>query len=276
MINWFIIVGYVFGGYILLCLLVYLLQDFFLFHPEVLKEDFEFEYDVPFEEVILKKEDGTIIDALHFEVPNSKGVVFYFKGNTRSIKGWSKFKSDFLDKNYNFFIMDYPGFGKSTGKRTERIIYENTQLAYNWLKSKYPENKIVLYARSLGAGFGARIAMQNHPKMLILDSPYYSFEHLANHYAWMFPLHWLLKYKMPLNKYMKRIKSPVFIIHGNKDKLIPYRFSSRLEKLDIKHVKLFTIEGAKHNNLPEHNQYHEVLDKILNDKVLYNQYTYQE
>ena len=78
------------------------------------------------DEMFIDIGDGTRINALHYTTPNSKGVMFYFKGNTRSIKGWGKFSKDFISKNYDFFLIDYPGFGKSKGKRTEARIYLST------------------------------------------------------------------------------------------------------------------------------------------------------
>ena len=62
-------------------------------------------------------EDGGKINALYFKVPNSRGVVYYLKGNSKSIKGWGKFAKDFLSNGYDFFMMDYRGFGKSKGRK---------------------------------------------------------------------------------------------------------------------------------------------------------------
>ena len=61
------------------------------------------------------------------------------------------------------------------------------------------------------------------------------------------------------------VKCPIFLIHGNKDRVIPYKFSVRLEKLNPRRIRLFTIKGAKHNNLPKFEEYHRWLDYALND-----------
>ena len=74
--------------YGILCLVFYFGQDFFFFRPERLPKWFAYKYPFPFSEVNFEMEDGGLINALHFRVPNSKGVVFYIKGNSRSIKGW--------------------------------------------------------------------------------------------------------------------------------------------------------------------------------------------
>ena len=251
--------------YILLNLIVYLVQDFFYFHPEKLPQFFSYEYegDLPVEEIFINLPDGSKINAIHFKIKNAKGVIFYFKGNTRSIKGWGKFSKDFLTKNYDFFMIDYPGFGKSTGQRNEKKVYEYCQVAYDWLQERYAEDQIVIYGRSMGSGFAAKTASNNQPKMLVLDAPYYSFIRLAKRYTWIIPLKYILKYDIPLHKFVKRTACPIYIIHGSKDKLIPYKFSLKLKKENPK-IKLFTIKGAKHNNLPSFPKYQKALYNILN------------
>jgi alpha-beta hydrolase superfamily lysophospholipase len=116
-------------------------------------------------------EDGGMVNALHFRVPNSKGVVFYIKGNSRSIKGWGKFAKDFVGKGFDFFILDFRGFGKSHGRRTEEILFSDLQHVYKWLSDEYGEARIVLYGRSLGSGLAARVASWNRPQMVVSRLP---------------------------------------------------------------------------------------------------------
>lgn len=247
--------------------IAFFIQDFFVFHPEKLSKDFKFKYDLPFDEVFIDGLDGAIIDALYFPVEGSKNVVFYFKGNTRSIKGWAKFAKDFTSKGCSFFLMDYPGFGKSTGKRSEEVIYEHCQKAYDWLKETYSEENIIIYGRSLGAGFATKTAMENNPKMLILDSPFYSFHRLVRYYTRILLPVLFMKYKFPLHEFIIKTDCPVEIIHGNKDWLIPYRYSKEIVQIDPDQITLHTIDGAKHNNLPKHESYHATLSMLLSEKL---------
>ncbi len=123
--------------YIVISVLLYYLQDYLLFKPEKLPKDFQFYYENQvIEEYNLETRDGAIINGLHFKVENPRGVVLYLKGNSKSIKGWGKFARDFVGKGYDFFMIDYRGFGKSRGKRTESILYNDTQHVYKWLKTQ--------------------------------------------------------------------------------------------------------------------------------------------
>ncbi|MEM1217928.1 MAG: alpha/beta fold hydrolase, partial [Bacteroidota bacterium] len=172
---WLTVLFWIVGVYAFLVAVFYFGQDYFFFRPEILPRNFEYRYPFPFEEVDFEMEDGGQINGIHFRVPNAKGVVYYLKGNSKSVKGWGKFARDFVSKGYDFFMVDYRGFGKSLGKRTEATLYNDAQVIYKYLKDQYSEEKIIIYGRSMGSGIAARIASWNHPQMLILDSPYYSF-----------------------------------------------------------------------------------------------------
>src|SRR6185295_5609742 len=167
--NVLITIGIILGAlYIGLCLIFYFFQHFFFFRPEILSSGFKYQYAFPFEEFNFNTGDGGKINAIYFKVPNSRGVIYYLKGNSRSIKGWGKFAKDFVSNGYDFFMMDYRGFGKSRGKRTQAILFEDAQFLYTWLKDHYPEEKIVVFGRSLGSGIAARVASWNKPRLLIL------------------------------------------------------------------------------------------------------------
>jgi alpha-beta hydrolase superfamily lysophospholipase len=250
-----------------LCVLFYLGQDFFFFRPERLPKWFVYKYPFPFSEVNFEMEDGGTVNGLHFKVPNCKGVVFYIKGNSRSIKGWGKFAKDFVGKGYDFFILDYRGFGKSAGKRTETILYNDLQQVYKWLEATYEDKPIVLYGRSLGSGIATRIASWNDPALLILDCPYYSFLYHINRYGFWLPLRWILRYHIRTDLFIKKVTCPVHILHGTRDRLIPYNQSEKLKTINPNNIHLHPIVGAGHNNLPDFPEYHDILYDILHSEV---------
>jgi len=265
-------ISIIIGIYILICLLAYLIQERFIFHPERLPQNFRYQYEYPFEEFFLVPEENVILNGLLFKLPRSKGVVFYFKGNSRSVKGWGRFARDFLGKGYDFFMFDYRGFGKSRGKRTEEAMYNDATFAYNHIKQFYAEDKIIIYGRSMGSGFATRTAALNNPQKLILDSPYYSFINIAERYLPIFPVKHILKYHIRTDLWMTDVKCPVYILHGTKDWLIPLKSGIALSKLAPQGI-LIPIEDAGHNNLPRFAAYHDHLYAILNEverNYLYN------
>ncbi|MEO5583269.1 MAG: alpha/beta hydrolase [Saprospiraceae bacterium] len=134
---------------------------------------------------------------------------------------------------------------------------------YTWIEESYPEHKIILYGRSLGSGVAARIASWHHPGMLILDSPYFSFYHNIKRYLFFIPLRWLMRYDLRTDQYLETADCPVHIIHGTKDRLIPFAQSVQLQKLFPAKIILHPIQNASHNNLPEYPEFYTLLYEIL-------------
>ncbi|MFY0626256.1 MAG: alpha/beta fold hydrolase [Reichenbachiella sp.] len=254
------------ASYTLLCIIVYFVQEYFMFHPEKLPEDFEYKYEEPFEELFFQVEENVRINGLRFTVKESKGIVIYFHGNTRSIKGWSKYAKDFTRNDFEVLIIDYRGFGKSTGERAEKAIYKDSQYIYNEVRNWYKEDQIIIYGRSMGSGFAAKLASKNKPKMLILDAPYYSLSQLTSRWFFFLPLSILLKYHIRTDIWVKYVRCPIYIIHGTSDKLIPYRSSVRLRKEAPLTIRLIPIHGGKHNDLPTFDEYHNHLNEVLQEK----------
>jgi alpha-beta hydrolase superfamily lysophospholipase len=235
-----------------------------MFKPEKLAKDFQFHYDnQDTEEYNIETRDGAIINGLRFKVENPKGVVFYLKGNSKSIKGWGKFAVDFTRHGYDVIMVDYRGFGKSTGKRTQKAVKRDLQVIYNKIKESVAEKYIILYGRSLGSGFATKLASMNNPRMLILDAPYYSLSKVAKRYMPFMPLSLLIKFPMPTYKWLKYVKCPIHIIHGTDDKLIPYKTSVKLSKIKPKLTRLYTVIGGGHKNLNTFEPYHKMLSEII-------------
>jgi alpha-beta hydrolase superfamily lysophospholipase len=254
--------------YTAISIALYYLQDYMLFKPEKLPKDFQFDYqNQETKEYNLETRDGAVINGLRFfPKGESKGVVLYLKGNSKSIKGWGKFAVDFTRHGYNVIMVDYRGFGKSTGKRSQKAIKRDLQLVYNTIKAQTAEDRIILYGRSLGSGFATKLASMNNPKILILDAPYYSLTKVTARYMPFMPLSLLLKYPLPTYKWLKYVQCPIHIIHGTDDKLIPYKSSVKLSQIKPKLTKLNTVIGGGHKNLNNFESYHKMLDDILNSE----------
>ncbi|HEU0111685.1 MAG TPA: alpha/beta fold hydrolase [Flavisolibacter sp.] len=256
-------VYYIIGSILVLSIAVYFLQDFFIFKPEKLSTEFQFKYDIPFRELNFDVEPGVRINGLHFHREQPKGLILYFHGNTRSIKGWAKYAKDFYRYKYDVILVDYRGFGKSTGKRSEKEMLEDVQFIYQTLARDYSEGHLIVYGRSLGSGFAAKLASDNHPRYLILDSPYYNFKKVIERFLPVLPIRFVLRYHLRTDKWILKVKCPVYIIHGTKDWLIPIKHSENLQRLNPRRITLIRIHGGGHNNLPAFDEYHNFMRDIL-------------
>jgi len=254
---------YILGGYLLLLAIVYLVQERFIFKPEKLKQDFVYKYDVPFKELFFDIEPGVRINGLHFTVDKPLGLILYFHGNSRSIKGWAKYAADFYRYKYDVVLVDYRGFGKSTGKRSESMMLKDMQFVYDTLAVQYTEHHIIVYGRSLGSGFAAKIASDNKPRYLILDAPYFSFRKVVKRFLPILPTKFLLRYHLRTDKWIRHVNCHTYVLHGTKDWLIPISNSEKLQALNPKKITLIRIVGGGHNNLPSFPEYHNFIRDIL-------------
>ncbi|NVK53886.1 MAG: alpha/beta fold hydrolase [Flavobacteriaceae bacterium] len=257
----------VIGVILVISIVLYFFQERFLFHPEKLPKDFQFQYkNQQVKEYNLEIKKGVVINGLHFQVKNPKGIVYYLKGNSKSIKGWGKFAVDFTLHGYDVIMIDYRGFGKSTGKMSQQSMKDDALLVYNKLKEIVLEENIIVYGRSLGTGLATKVASVNNPRMLVLACPYVSMSKNVKRYLPFIPLGLVMRYQMPTYKWIKYVKCPIHIIHGTNDKVIRFTSSLRLSKMQPNLTRLYPVIGGGHKNLHNFEEYHVALREILNSE----------
>jgi len=256
---------YIFLGlYVMITTTLYFLQEKMLFLPTVLALDYQYHFDHSFEELFLKTEEQAVINALHFKAKNPKGVILYFHGNAGDLSRWGTIAEYFVEKDYDVLIMDYRNYGKSTGKLSEDALYNDALFCYDYLKERYKESEITIYGRSLGTGIATYTASKNHPKQLILETPYYSLIDIAQKRFPIFPVKQLMKYKLPTFDFLKNVTCPITLIHGKEDSVIPIESAEKLYRSASNENLAFTkIEGGSHNNLSDFEAYHHIIDKAL-------------
>jgi len=250
--------------YVIIGIGLYEFQDKIIFHPKKLPADYHFNFDLPFKEVNLKGTEEKNINIVQFTVPDSicKGVVLFFHGNRENLIRYIRYVPWFTRNNYEIWMIDYPGFGKSTGKRTEQVLYDDAKLFYKMAIKKCAADSIIIYGKSIGTGIAAQLASVRVCKRLILEAPYYSMDALAKSYFFVYPVSPMTKYEFPTYKLFEYINAPITIFHGTSDGVIPYKQGKRLAKLKTG-TELITIERGKHNNLLDFPPFRQKLDSLL-------------
>jgi alpha-beta hydrolase superfamily lysophospholipase len=252
------------GIYLLVCILVYFFQEKLMFFPQILEKDFAFQYE-NFGEYNIEMKDGKTLHALLFKAENSKGVVLYLHGNAGSLEAWGSVTDTFTILNYDVFIPDYRGYGKSEGYiGSEAELHEDIQIIYSHLKADYPENKIIVLGHSIGSGMAAKVAAANNPKLLILQAPYYSIPDLAKNTPPLniFP-RFLIKYKLRTGKFLNQVEAPVVILHGDQDEIIYYGSSLKLQQEFKPGDTLITLTGYGHNNFLNSRRYRKEIAEAM-------------
>jgi alpha-beta hydrolase superfamily lysophospholipase len=251
--------------YVIAGIALYYLQEKFVFHPTPLPATYKYSFDVPFRESELVVNEEKTISMVRFLVPDSafKGIVLYFHGNRGNINRYAKYAVNFTSNGYETWMIDYPGYGKSTGVRSEANIYEDAASFYKMALSRVPAEKIILYGKSLGSGVAAQLAANRDCKRLILETPYYSMNAVASHYCFMYPVSLMSKFEFATYRHLEYIKAPITIFHGTGDQVIPYKNAKRLVKRKP-NTELITIKKGAHNNLAEFPVFRQKLDSLLN------------
>jgi hypothetical protein len=253
----FLVVIYMVAG-----ISLYLLQDKIIFLGVPLADSYQFQFDTPFVEHHIAMEDGGIINVLHFKSDSSKGLIVYYHGNAGNLSGWGMVAEDLASYGYDVVMMDYRGYGKSIGKRSQATLLGDAIKVYDFFKDSVAERKVIIFGRSIGTGMATHVASLRKPSKLILESPFYNFTSLVQSIIPIFPAKLTLKYRFPNDGNLQQVSCPVIIFHGNKDEVVPYEQGRRLYE-GTQNVKMFTIDGGGHNNLGQFESYRMALRKEL-------------
>jgi len=235
--------------YITTCTYLYFQQESILFHPTKLSADYQYDFDVDFEEKIIVGEDGTILNGVLFKAENSKGLVFYLHGNTGDITRCEKDAYVYTNLGYDCFVLDYRGFGKSEGKIiSQNQFYTDVEIAYDSLCEQYNESDIIILGYSIGTGPAAMLAAKSDAKHLILLAPYYSMVDMMNNQYPFIPSYFL-EYKLKTYEFIPRVKSPISIFHGDADEIIYFGSSLKLKEHFSSKDELITLSGQLHGGM---------------------------
>jgi len=255
-----ILVIYILGG-----ITLYFLQDYILFRPVSLKRDHNYDFPEKHKDINIPINENSNLNIVQFFSADSitKGVVLYFHGNKKNISSYAKFSPYFTKYGYEVWMIDYPGFGKSTGKFTEQNLYDWAGHMYKFARSKFNADSIIIYGKSMGTGIAAHLASVQRCKRLILETPYYDFPSVIKHYFPVYPVDWMIHYKIPTHRYLKNVSAPVTIFQGTDDGVIRYRNAERLKKFLKPGDEFVTIKDGEHNDLFKFKETIEKLDSLL-------------
>jgi len=255
-----LIFGVALAFYILVLVAAYILQDKLIFFPQKLDRDYRYDLTGNDKEVFIPTTDGNSINGILFHRPGNQKVILYFHGNAGSLDTWQSLSNEILPLNCDMLIIDYRGYGKSTGSFSENGFYDDAHSAYRFLlQTGYQPDQIIAYGRSLGSGVATELACTEKVKALILESPYTSLAAVAaEKMPYLFP-QLLMRYRLNTLKRAGEIKVPVLVIHGTKDELIPYTHGEKIYQAVTSPKKLLLIQGGGHNDL---SQFHEHFEGV--------------
>ena len=215
--------------YFLATLGLYIFQRSLLYHPTENNYDGD-RLTVNIEKVKIVTEDN--IDLLawyHNKDINKFKTILFLHGNAGSLENRIHKINHFEDMNINFLLLSWRGFSGNKGKPTEKGLYQDARSAVKWLvKQGVIEENIIIYGESLGTGITTEIAQNKNFAGIILETPFTSMVAAGKSKYPIFPIKLLLKDKYESDKKIKNIKSPVLIMHGEEDQIVPFWMGEKM------------------------------------------------
>ena len=208
------------------------------------------------EDVYLTSPAGTAIHAWWLPAAASAPTMLFFSGNAGNLSGRGGTLIRARDQlGVSALIFDYPGYGKSRGRPTERGCYDAAEGAIRWLgemKHIAPES-VIFYGESLGGGVATELATRHSCRTLVLVKTFTSLPAVAkSHFPWL-PAHWLMTNRFDSLAKIGRVRYPVFVAGATADSVVPYLQSEQLFAAANEPKQFFQAEATNHNDrLPDH------------------------
>lgn len=230
------------------------MKDSFTFYPDRFSEIPEKHIPDFAAEKLIETGDGETIQSFYFSHPTDQKhpLVIYFHGNAGNLYHRFEEATKLFHMNHNVLLVSYRGYAKSTGTPTEQGIYTDGASAVNYAMDAlgYKENEISIFGRSLGTTVAVHISQQRAFKNLILITPLTSGKDMAVAMGLG-----LFKF-IAGNSYnslekISNLDSPMLIIHGDRDEVVPYKMGERLFEIYHGPKHMVTIKGGKHNDLQD-------------------------
>ncbi|MEO1383281.1 MAG: alpha/beta fold hydrolase, partial [Bacteroidota bacterium] len=255
------LVAFIFLLYICVCIYLFFIQEKSIFPARKIPINQDLGFSLPHEEIFLDTPDGARVHGVMFPVDSARGVVLHFHGNGENVLDLEQDAKEFLEIGYTFLAMDYRSYGKSTGKLSEKHLFEDALLFMQFLEKRgWKQSDIIVYGRSIGTGIATQLASVTQPRGLILYSPYYSMRSLVGELLPFLPTGLILQYPLNTAKYLKAVDCPVLILHGEKDHVIPFHNAQKLAKIK---GKLVSFADGDHNNLTSYSLFWREVDGFM-------------
>jgi len=233
-----------------------LFQDQFVFQSESLPKSHTYTFNSPFEEHFLTTGSEDTLNVLLFKAAQpAKGLILYFHGNADNLQRWGQYAIDFTSLGYDILMMDYRGYGKSTGMPSESIIYEDSKIVLTWAKANIPYSQLIIYGRSMGSAVASNLATTALPDLLILETPFDELKSALYTFS--------SKHKFPTKDFLAKVTCKRILIHGTNDWVVPLSSALSLKPLLNDSDQFVIIEGGSHNNLRDFSDYHKTLEEAL-------------
>jgi len=240
------------SAYLALMLVIYLLQGRMVFLANTpgrtltaTPEDIGLAY----ENVSLTTPDKETLHGWYVPAADSAGVVLFFHGNAGNISHRLDSIEIFHQLGLDVLIVDYRGYGESSGSPGEQGTYTDAQTAWDYLAGErgIAPGRIVVFGRSLGGAVASWLAARNTPAAVILESCFTSGPDMAARLYPFLPARLITRIKYPVKEYVTHISSPLLLVHSQQDEIIPFDLGEAVFAAAPEPKEMLVISGD-HND----------------------------
>jgi fermentation-respiration switch protein FrsA (DUF1100 family) len=235
-------------GAVALTLMIF--EKRFIFHPTRDHETTPSALGIPYEDLRIVARHGAELHAWFLPRPSARGTLLFFHGNAGNISHRVE-KAGLLRRlGLQVLLLDYRGYGHSTGRPSEEGTYRDARAAWSALRSRsdVDPSRIVCFGESLGGAVAIDLATEEPCRALIIESSFTSMRDVAADIVHFTPLARLIATRYDSLSKLPRVHAPVLFLHGTRDDLVPFHHSERLFAAANPPKELFAIEGAGHND----------------------------
>ena len=230
---------------------VYLAQERLIYFPQATREyaTTPAAHGLAYEDVAIRTEDRETLHAWWVPAANARGTVLHFHGNAGNISHRIDYARMFRGLGYNTLLVDYRGYGRSTGSPSEAGTYEDAAASRRWLIETrgLSDRDIVVFGESLGGAVACWITAKHAPRALILASTFTSVPDIASEVYGFLPVRLMSRFKYDTRECVGAVNAPVLVVHSRADDIIPYAHGERIYAAAREPKTFLEISGG-HNS----------------------------
>lgn len=236
------------GAYLALVAALFFMQRALLYRPNAADMEIARAATPGFERVTLEAADGERIVAWSHPPRDDAAPVFiYLHGNAANLAARTTRLRRLAQQGWGVLAVSFRGYGGSSGAPSEAGLIADGAAAYAHVRAMgVPPERIFLYGESLGTGVAVALAATRDVRGVVLEAPYSSTLDVARAIYWWVPVSLLMRDTFLSDERVKAVRAPLFIMHGDADRVIPIRFGEKLFAAANEPKEFFRLPGGGH------------------------------
>ena len=239
-------------GYCGLCLVLLLTQRSLMYLPDRTRTLPEAAGLPQAMEIVLTPADGEKVLAWHVPPRPNKPVVLYFHGNGGALAHRVDRFRTLIEDGIGLVALSYRGYGGSAGTPSQNGLLQDAAAAYSFAAEHYPPDRIVAWGESLGSAVAIGLAAEKPVAAMVLEAPFTSAVNIAAEVYPYIPVRLLMWDQFRSEERISRVRAPVLILHGERDRTIPIAHGERLFARANEPKRMVRFREGGHNGLDAH------------------------